>query len=109
MALAAAAGGGLWLRPRGARAAEGDAAPLLVVIQVTLALSFIVQSAIHLAFTSNFVTVQSVLSGKAIQIAGASIALTSLLPFFVAILLIVAFVKVKKRDAAYGRGEGFEE
>ena len=29
--------------------------------------------------------------------------------FFVAILLIVAFVKVKKRDAAYGRGEGFED
>lgn len=29
--------------------------------------------------------------------------------FFVAILLIAAFVKVKKRDAAYGRGEGFEE
>ncbi len=29
--------------------------------------------------------------------------------FVVAILLIVAFVKVKKRDRAYGRGEGFEE
>lgn len=32
MALAAAAGGGLWLRPRSAYGAEGDAAPLLVVI-----------------------------------------------------------------------------
>jgi hypothetical protein len=29
--------------------------------------------------------------------------------FFVAILLIVAFVKVKKRDAAYGRGEGLHD
>lgn len=29
--------------------------------------------------------------------------------FVVAILLIVAFVKVKKRYCAYGRGEGFEE
>ncbi len=29
--------------------------------------------------------------------------------FIAAILLIVAFVKVKKRDRAYGRGEGFDE
>lgn len=29
--------------------------------------------------------------------------------FLIAILLVVAFVKVKKRDAAYGRGEGFED
>lgn len=29
--------------------------------------------------------------------------------FFVGILLIVAFIKVKKRDRAYGRGEGFED
>lgn len=29
--------------------------------------------------------------------------------FIAAILLIVAFIKVKKRDRAYGRGEGFDE
>lgn len=29
--------------------------------------------------------------------------------FIAAILLIVAFVKVKKRDRAYGRGEDFDE
>ena len=29
--------------------------------------------------------------------------------FFIAILLIFAFVKVKKRDAAYGRGEGLDD
>ena len=29
--------------------------------------------------------------------------------FLIAILCIVAFVKVKKRDAAYGRGEGLDD
>lgn len=77
-------------------------APLLVVIQVTLALSFIIQSAIHLAFTSNFVTVQSALSGRTIQIAGASIALTSLVPFFVAIALaIISYYIIRYTD--FGR------
>lgn len=77
-------------------------APLLVVIQLTLALSFIIQSAIHLAFTSNFVTVQSALSGRTIQIAGASIALTSLVPFFVAIALaIISYYVIRYTD--FGR------
>lgn len=77
-------------------------APLLVVIQVTLALSFIIQSAIHLAFTSNFLTVQSVLSGKTFRFAGASLALTSLLPFFVAILLAtISYYVIRYTD--FGR------
>lgn len=77
-------------------------APLLVVIQVTLALSFIIQSAIHLAFTSNFLTVQSVLSGKTARFAGASLALTSLLPFFVAILLAtISYYVIRYTD--FGR------
>jgi hypothetical protein len=29
--------------------------------------------------------------------------------FVAAILLIFAFIKVKKRDAAYGRGEGLDD
>lgn len=29
--------------------------------------------------------------------------------FFVAILLVVAFVRVKQRDRAYERGEGLDE
>lgn len=65
-------------------------APLLVVIQVTLALSFIIQSALLLIYSSNLQTVHSVLSAKILTVGPVSISAAPLLAFVVAVLLAVA-------------------
>ncbi len=63
------------------------AAPHLVVIQVTLALSFIIQSALLLVFTSNFQTVHSVLSGKILRFGPVMLAAAPVLAFGASIVL----------------------
>lgn len=65
-------------------------APHLVVIQVTLALSFVVQSALLLIFTSNFQTVHSVLSGKILTFGPVSLSAAPVLAFSVSIVLALA-------------------
>lgn len=63
------------------------AAPHLVMIQVTLALSFIIQSALLLIFSSNFQTVHSVLSGKILQIGPVRLAAAPVLAFWASVVL----------------------
>lgn len=65
-------------------------APHLVVIQVTLALSFIVQSALLLIFTSNFQTVHTVLSGKILRFGPVMLAAAPVLAFVASIVLALA-------------------
>ncbi len=77
-------------------------APHLVVIQVTLALSFVVQSALLLSFSSNFQTVQSVLSGKILRIGPVSLSAAPVLAFTVSIVLaLLAFYVIRHTD--FGR------
>ncbi|NKE68887.1 branched-chain amino acid ABC transporter permease [Ramlibacter sp. RBP-2] len=77
-------------------------APHLVVIQVTLALSFVVQSALLLTFSSNFHTVQSVLSGKILRLGSVSLSAAPVLAFAVSIVLaLLAFYVIRRTD--FGR------
>lgn len=78
------------------------AAPHLVVIQVTLALSFIIQSALLLTFTSNFQTVHSVLSGRILHIGPVMLSAAPVLAFGVSIVLaLAAFYVIRHTD--FGR------
>jgi branched-chain amino acid transport system permease protein len=62
-------------------------APLLVVIQVTLALSFIIQSALLLIYTGDYQTVQTVLTGKIISLGPVSLSAAPVLALGAAIVL----------------------
>lgn len=62
-------------------------APLLVVVQVTLALSFVVQSALLIVFSSNFQSVQSILSGTNLSIGPVTVSAPPLLAFAAATVL----------------------
>ncbi|NYT60360.1 branched-chain amino acid ABC transporter permease [Alcaligenaceae bacterium] len=65
------------------------AAPHLVMIQVTLALSFIIQSALLLIFSSNFQTVHSALSGKILQLGPVRLAAAPVLALGASVLLAI--------------------
>lgn len=74
-------------------------APHLVVIQVTLALSFVIQSALLLTFSSNFQTVHSVLSGKILSVGPVSLSASPALAFTVSILLaLITYVVIRHTD-----------
>jgi branched-chain amino acid transport system permease protein len=77
-------------------------APHLVVIQVTLALSFVIQSTLLLAFSAHFQTVHSVLSGEILNLGPVSLSAAPVLAFTVSIVLgVLAFVVIRYTD--FGR------
>ena len=77
-------------------------AHVLLVIQVTLGLGFVIQSALLMIFTANYQTVQSFLTGKKIVLGQIVFQATFLVAFVVSVLMALLFFWMLHRTT-FGR------
>jgi len=77
-------------------------AHVLLVVQVTLGLGFVIQSALLMIFTANYQTVQSFLTGKKIVLGQIVFQATFLVAFVVSVLLALLFFWMLHRTT-FGR------